>query len=371
MENRNFRKRKALEREKRMKIDRDWLRELPKTDLHVHLDGSIRPRTLLELGAEHQVDLGLKTEAEVREATQLEGGARSLERYLRAFQYTLAVLQEESALERTAFELAIDAARENVRLIEVRYSPLLHREKGLGFAEIIPAVERGLRRAEAETGIIAGQILCGIRNMPPEKSLELAMATLEYRDMGVVAFDLAGAEKDYPAKKHKEAFYFIQNNNLNSTLHAGEAFGPASISQALHYCSAHRIGHGVRLGEDEALLNFVNDHRIPLEMCLTSNLDTGAVGDIRDHPFGKYLDLDLRVTLNTDNRLISDTTVTDELALATEAFDLGVEDIHTIVLNGFKSAFLPHERKSELVREVVKEIIQLGAPPEHRYADRL
>ena len=163
----------------------------------------------------------------------------------------------------------------------------------------------------------------------------------------------------------------MQNNNLNSTLHAGEAFGPASISQALHYCSAHRIGHGVRLGEDADLLRFVNDHRIPLEMCLTSNLDTGAVQDIRQHPFGKYLDLDLRVTLNTDNRLISDTTVTDEFELAAEAFDLSVEAIHTIVLNGFKSAFLPHARKSELVRNVVRELMQMGAPPEHRYSDHL
>jgi adenosine deaminase len=355
----------------KMKIDRDWLHELPKTDLHVHLDGSIRPTTLLELAADNHVDIGLKNEKEIREATQMAGGDRSLVRYLRAFKYTLPVLQTEESLERSAYELAIDAASENVRLIEMRYSPLLHREKGLGFAEIISAVERGLRHAESETGIITGQILCGIRNMPPESSLELAKATLKYRKNGVVAFDLAGAEKDYPAKKHREAFYFIQNNKLNSTLHAGEAFGPASIAQALHYCSAHRIGHGVRLDEDQALLDFVNDHRIPLEMCLTSNLDTGAVGDILEHPFGKYLDLDLRVTLNTDNRLISDATVTGEFILAAEAFQLSVEAIHSIVLNGFKSAFLPYEKKSELVRDVVHELMQMGAPPEHRYADRL
>ncbi|MBC8367013.1 adenosine deaminase [bacterium] len=354
-----------------MKIDRHWLKELPKTDLHVHLDGSIRPATLLELAREGKVDLGLSSEEEIREATQMGDGDRSLVRYLRAFMYTLPVMQWAEALERTAYELAIDAAEENVRLIEMRYSPLLHRERGMDFGEIISSVARGLDRAEKETGIIAGQILCGIRNMPPESSMELAQATLEYRDLGVVAFDLAGAEKDYPAKEHIESFYFVQNNNLNSTLHAGEAFGPASISQALHYCSAHRIGHGVRLGEDADLLRFVNDHRIPLEMCLTSNLDTGAVQDIRQHPFGKYLDLDLRVTLNTDNRLISDTTVTDEFELAAEAFDLSVEAIHTIVLNGFKSAFLPHARKSELVRNVVRELMQMGAPPEHRYSDQL
>jgi len=354
-----------------MKIDRDWLAALPKTDLHVHLDGSIRPATLLELAADGGVELGLKNEKEIREATQAAGGERSLERYLRAFRYTLPVLQTEGALERTAYELAMDAAEENVRLIEVRYSPLLHREKGMEFTEIIHAVQRGLSRAETETEIIASQILCGIRNMSPESSLDLARATLEYRDIGVVAFDLAGAEKDYPAKKHREAFYFVQNHNLNSTLHAGEAFGPDSISQALHYCGAQRIGHGVRLNEDEALLNFVNDHRIPLEMCLSSNVDTGAVKSIEVHPFRKYLDLDLRVTLNTDNRLISDTSVTGEFALAVEAFHLDVEAIHNIVLNGFKSAFLPHARKSVLVREVVRELVELGAPPEHRYADLL
>ncbi len=352
-----------------MKIDHDWLVKVPKTDLHVHLDGSLRPSTLLELSNTAGVEIPASDEEEVRKLTQIQGEERSLSHYLRAFLYTLPAMQTEEALERVAYELAIDAAAENVRLMEVRYSPLLHRVNGLSIRAIIDAVERGLRRAEAEENIICGQILCGIRQMTPEKSLELAKATLLYKDKGIVAFDLAGEEKDYPAKRHREAFYFILNHNLNGTLHAGEAFGPESISQALHYCGTHRIGHGTRLWEDESLMNYVNDHRIPLEMCLSSNIHSGAVQEVADHPFRKYLDLGLRVTLNTDNRLISDTTVTDELALAVQAFDLDVGEVHEIILNGFKSAFLPHERKVELVREVVRELEAMGAPAHQPYTD--
>lgn len=352
-----------------MKIDRDWLRRLPKTDLHVHLDGSLRPGTLLELAEATGVDLPATTEEEVRRFAVVPDDERSLSRYLRAFRYTLPALQTAEALDRVAYELAVDAAEENVRLMEVRYSPLLHREQGLHHRDIIEAVAAGLKRAEAETGICCGQILCGIRQMTPDRSLELARATLMYRDRGIVAFDLAGEEKDYPAKKHLEAFYYILNHNLNSTLHAGEAFGPESISQALHYCGAHRIGHGVRLWEDESLMDYVNDHRIPLEICLSSNLDTGAVKDLHDHPVRKYLDLGLRVTLNTDNRLISDTTATRELERAVETFGLDVGDVHEIVLNGFKSAFLPHARKVALVRQVVAELEELGLPARHAYTN--
>ena len=346
-------------------ITSEWLRKIPKTDLHVHMDGSLRPSTLLELADEVGFDLPAKDEEGVKSLTQVRGMERSLGLYLGAFKYTVPVMQTAAALDRIAYELAIDAAEENVRLLEVRYSPLLHRERGLSTFEIIEAVDNGLNRAERETGIICGQILCGIRSMTPEKSLELAQAVLLYRDKGIVAFDLAGEEKDYPAKQHREAFYFILNHNLNTTLHAGEAFGPESISQALHYCGTHRIGHGTRLFEDEGLMGYVNDHRIPLEICLLSNVHTGAVSELSNHPFRKYLDLGLRVTLNTDNRLISATTMTREYEAAVETFGLSVGEVHEIVLNGFKSAFLPHARKVELVRQVVKELEALGAAGSH------
>jgi adenosine deaminase len=331
----------------------------------VHMDGSLRPETLLELADEAGFDLPAKDAAGVKKITQVQGEVRSLSHYLRAFAYTLPVMQTASSLDRIAYELAIDAAAENVRLMEVRYSPLLHKERKLTTFEIIEAVASGLKRAEAETGIICGQILCGIRSMTPQKSLELAQAALLHKDKGIVAYDLAGEEKDYPAKQHREAFYFILNHNLNSTLHAGEAFGPESIAQALHYCGTHRIGHGTRLFEDETLMAYVNDHRIPLEICLLSNVHTGAVTELSEHPFRKYLDLGLRVTLNTDNRLISATSVTHEYEAAVKAFSLNAGEVHEIVLNGFKSAFLPHARKVELVRQVVRELEELGIPAEH------
>ena len=352
-----------------MTIDYPWLLKVPKTDLHVHLDGSLRPATLLELAEASGVAVPAGDEGELRRLLQINGGERSLGRYLEAFRYTVPVLQNEAALERAAYELALDAAAENVRLMEVRYSPLLHRDQGLQFGEIIAAVNRGLTRGAEETGIVCGQILCGIRHMTPEKSLELAEATLKHKDHGIVAFDLAGEEKDYPAKKHREAFYFIKNHNLNSTLHAGEAFGPESIAQALHYCGTHRIGHGTRLWEDPSLMEYVNDHRIPLEVCLTSNLHTGAVANLRDHPFRKYLDRGLRVTLNTDNRLMSDTCVTKEYHAAVQALGLSASEIHEIVINGFKSAFLPHDQKVALVRQVVQELEDLGVPGHHLYTD--
>ncbi|MCP4549075.1 MAG: adenosine deaminase [bacterium] len=352
-----------------MPIDYEWLYKLPKTDLHVHLDGSVRPATLLELVDKAGIEIPATTEDEVRKLTQVQDGDKSLTHYLRAFSYTLPAMQTVEALDRVAYELAIDAAAENVRLMEVRYSPLLHRDGGLHNMEIIDAVRAGLSRAEEETGIVCGQILCGIRSMTPEKSLELAQAALMYKDKGIVAFDLAGAEKDYPAKQHRAAFYFILNHNLNSTLHAGEAFGPESIAQALHYCGTHRIGHGTRLYEDESLMGYVNDHRIPLEICLNSNIHTGAVTELHDHPFRKYLELGLRVTLNTDNRLISNTTVTKELFDAVTTFNLGLEEIYEIILNGFKSSFLPHQRKQVLIRKVVQELEELGALAKHDYTN--
>lgn len=215
------------------------------------------------------------------------------------------------------------------------------------------AALRGLERGERDFQIQSGVILCGIRQIDPEVSLRLADLTLQYKSRGVVAFDLAGEEKDYPAKHHREAFYRVLNNNLNSTVHAGEAFGARSIHQAVHYCGAHRIGHGTRLREDPDLLEYVNDHRIPLEMCLTSNVQTGAVSSYEEHPFGEYFRKGLRVTINTDNRLISNTSVSRELAIAERTFNLEVAGLRKVLINGFKSAFLPHAQKVGLLKEAI------------------
>jgi adenosine deaminase len=288
----------------------------------------------------------------------LKAGKRthSLEEYLRIFEITLSVMQEKEALYRVAYELAEDAAAENVCHLEVRYSPILHRKKRLSFEEIVDTVIAGLRDAGSRYGMTTGVIICGIRSMDPNFSLALAELAVAYKGRGVLAFDLAGQEKDYPAKAHRAAFELILKNNINSTVHAGEAFGPASIGQALHYCGAHRIGHGTLLRDDRDLLQYVNDHRIPLEMCLSSNLQTGAATNIRQHPFGFYFRQGLRVTVNTDNRLMSDTTVTDEILLAARAFRLSPYEIKRVIINGFKSSFLPYADKARRLREVNLEI---------------
>ena len=244
----------------------------------------------------------------------------------------------------------------------MRFSPILHTRHGLSLKDSVEAVRDGLRRAERRFEIRTGVIICGIRHISPESSLVLAQLALEYKGDGVVAYDLAGAEEHFPAKKHREAFFLILNNNINCTVHAGEAFGPSSIAQAVHYCGAHRIGHGTRLREDPDLMAYINDHRIALEMCLSSNVHTGAIQTLADHPIKNYLDEGLRVTLNTDNRLMSNTNVTREFMLGVEHCGLDLHDIEDIIIYGFKSAFLPLKSKKDLLGRVYKEIRRLTEP---------
>jgi len=329
---------------------------LPKTDIHCHLDGCLRPRTLLELAEEQGVKLPTRKLGPLTHLLQAGKRTRNLADYLRIFDITLSVMQERPALYRIAHELVEDAAAENVRHLEVRFSPILHRRKRLPPEDIVDAVIAGLRDAGAAHRMTTGVIICGIRSMSPRTSYALAELAVAYKGRGVLAFDLAGQEKDYPAKAHRAAFQIVLKSNINSTVHAGEAFGPASIAQALHYCGAHRIGHGTRLGEDEDLMRYVNDHRIPLEVCLSSNVQTRAVRSMREHPFGFYFRQGLRVTLNTDSRLISGTTVSQEIAIAARAFRLSPYEVKRIIINGFKSGFLPYAAKARLLREVTLEI---------------
>jgi adenosine deaminase len=342
-------------------VTEELLHALPKTDLHCHLDGSLRLRTLLELAEQQEVRLPADTEDGLARAMKLGQRHGSLEEYLKGFDITLSVMQSEDALYRTAYELAIDAAAENCRLIEVRYAPVLHLQKGLKPTVVVEAVLEGLRAATRETGILAGVLVCGIRNMSPDTSLRLAELSVAYKNRGVLGFDLAGAEHGNPAKDHQEAFQLILNNNINCTVHAGEAYGPPSIAQALHYCGAHRIGHGVRLREDGDLLNYVNDHRIPIECCPSSNVQTGAVLDMASHPFKFYLDFGIRVTINTDNRLITGTSVTRELAVVSKQFGLTASDIRNILVAGFKSSFLTFHDRAQLVRKAQSEMDEVIA----------
>jgi adenosine deaminase len=329
---------------------------LPKTDLHVHLDGSLRPGTILELARAEGLKLPANDEAEVRRLLHAGENTGSLVEYLRAFETTLKVMQTREALYRVAFELAEDAAAENVRYMEVRYSPMLHVERGLRLTEVVETVLTGLHDASLQFGIESRLILCGIRNISPEKSLEMAELVVAYKGRGVVGFDLAGAEYDHPPKDHQEAFDLVRRNNINVTIHAGEAYGPASIAQALHDCGAHRIGHGCRLREDGALLHYVVDHRIPLECCPSSNVQTGAIASLDRHPLRLYYNLGARVTVNTDNRLITDTTASKELWLLHSRVGLRFEDVKQVVLNGFKSAFLPFHEKRRFLAEISEEL---------------
>ena len=267
-----------------------------------------------------------------------------------------------TALERIAYELAEDAWKENVRYIEVRYSPLLHQELGLRLTTVVEAVLRGLRAAKRELGIRYGLILCGIRSMTPETSLRIAELCVAFKNRGVVGFDLAGAEVNNPAKLHRQAFQLVIDNNINCTAHAGEAFGPDSIAQAIHKCSAHRIGHGTRLVENGDLLNYVNDHRIPLEVCPSSNLQTKAATSWETHPVDFYVDYGLRITINTDNRLITDTTVSKELWLCHKHYGWSLDTIKEIIIAGFKSAFLPYREKADLLAEITAELAKIKVP---------
>ena len=337
-------------------VPREIFQALPKADLHVHLDGSLRLSTILDLADAAGIDLPARDPDGLARAIGCRAHAGSLVEYLRGFDITLRVMQTDDALERIAFELAEDAARENVRYMEVRYSPMLHTRRGLKLTRVVEAVLEGLRRARETYGIESNVILCGIRTISSASSYEMAGLAVAYKGRGVVGFDLAGAEADNPAKHHRDAFQLVRDNNINCTIHAGEAYGPESIAQALHVCGAHRIGHGCRLREDSDLLHYVIDHRIPLECCPSSNVQTGAVHSLASHPVKLYFDLGVRVTINTDNRLITDTSVSKELWLAHTEIGIPFADIKTIVLAGFKSSFQPFHEKQALMRRVAAEI---------------
>jgi adenosine deaminase len=275
--------------------------------------------------------------------------AGSLERYLAGFQLTVAVMQDAPALERIAYELAADAAAEGVRYLEVRYCPALNTQTGLPLVEAVEAPLRGLARARAELGVHATVIVCALRHLEPAVSLDLARLAADFRGRGVVGFDLAGPERGHPAREHRAAFAVAAEAGLGITVHAGEADGPASIWQALDDCRAQRIGHGTRLHEDPALLARVRESAVPLEVCLTSNVQTGAVASYASHPARRYLDQGLPVTLSTDNRLISGTTLTDELWNAHTHLGLTWPELLAVTRASFQHAFLPDAERTQLL----------------------
>lgn len=338
--------------------DRSLLRRLPKADLHCHLDGSVRPQTLLELAREHRVPMPAD-DAEALRDFMIVRDARNLEDYLTRFDITLSVMQTADALDRIAYELAEDAAAEGVRYIEIRYSPVLNTRHDLSLGETVDAPLRGLDRAHRDHGIVARLIVCALRNLSPGISLELARLAVAYRGRGVVGFDLAGGERGHPASDHALAFAYAQDHGLRCTCHAGEGAGADSVREAVHACRAHRIGHATRLIEDASLTEYVNEQRIALEICLTSNVQTRAASSYETHPLRRYFDAGLNVVLNTDNRLMSGTTLTEEYVHAAEHLDFTFDELATMAMNGFESAFLPLDERAKLVEAAAADIASL------------
>jgi len=347
-----------------MHLDQDVLKALPKVLLHEHLDGVLRPKTIVELARkENYTQLPSEDPDELARWFHQGANQGSLSKYLEGFAHTIAVMQTEEALERVAYEQAEDLSRDGVVYFETRFAPIFHTRNGLTHQQVISAVLKGLEQGRRTFGITSGLIICAMRNM--DVSLETAEIAVSFRERGVVGFDLAGEEGGFPPKKHVDAFHYIQRENFNITIHAGEGFGKESIWQAIQYCGAHRIGHGTRLIDDIAvadgravklgdLAQYVLDKRIPLEICLISNVHTGAAPSLPEHPFKIFYREKFRVTLNTDNRLMSDTTMSKEFAAAADAFGLSLDDFERLTINAMKSAFLPYDQRCHLIYSVIK-----------------
>lgn len=328
---------------------------LPKAELHVHLDGSLRPATMLELARERGIELPADTpEALAAHMVVPKGG--DLIAYLARFHATLALMQDAEALERIAYELVVDHAAESVRWVEVRFCPALCTRRGLGADEVLDAVLRGMRRAEAEHPVRSAIIVCALRSEATSASLEMAELAVAYSGLGVCGFDLAGAEAGHPVLRHAEAFDRAAEAGLPITIHAGEAYGPDSIRQAIERGHARRIGHGTRLGEDPALLDEVRRRGIPLEVCLTSNVQTGVVAELADHPAGDYVRRGVGVCLSTDNRLMSGVTLTQEYENARDALGLTREELVRVARAGFEHAFASEEVRAKLLAAFDREV---------------
>ncbi|GAA3849492.1 adenosine deaminase [Streptomyces sedi] len=347
----------------------EQIRRAPKVLLHDHLDGGLRPATVAELARE-QGYAALPTEdpAELGAWFTAAADSGSLERYLETFAHTTAVMQSADALTRVAAECVEDLAEDGVVYAEVRYAPEQHLTAGLTLTEVVRAVNDGFREGERRAGaagrrIRVGALLTAMRHAA--RSLEIAELANEHRESGVVGFDIAGAEAGFPPTRHLDAFEYLKRENNHFTIHAGEAFGLPSIWQALQWCGADRLGHGVRIiddievGEDGEvrlgrLASYVRDKRVPLELCPTSNLQTGAASSYAEHPIGLLRELRFRATVNTDNRLMSDTSMSREFTHLVRAFGYTLDDLQWFTVNAMKSAFIPFDERLAMINDVIK-----------------
>ncbi|MEW6582300.1 MAG: adenosine deaminase [Actinomycetota bacterium] len=347
-----------------MPLDAAAIRRAPKVLLHDHLDGGLRPATIVDLARDCGY-AGLPTTDPGELAQVISRGANrnDLVLYLETFAHTVAVMQTREALERVAAECAEDLAADGVVYAEIRFAPELHRERGLPLDEVVEAVLAGFERGSAGRGLTI-RVLCSAMRQRAH-GVEIAELALRHRDQGVCGFDIAGPEAGYPPARHLDAFSIVMRENFHITIHAGEAFGLPSIAEALHSCGAERLGHGVRIIDDIStgpdgepvlgrLAGFVRDRRVPLEMCPSSNVHVGAVPSVAQHPIGLLGKLRFRVTVNTDNRLMSQTTLTDEFLHLQEAFGWTLADVQWATVNAMKSAFLPFDERLALIEGVVK-----------------
>ena len=346
-----------------MQIDLDRIRQAPKVLLHDHLDGGLRPATILDL-AEQQGYRHLPSNDGDDLAKWFRRGAsqRDLGLYLETFAHTVGVMQTADACHRVASECAQDLAADGCVYAEVRFAPTLLTAASLVVDEVIEAVLAGFREGSSGTPLTVRTLITAMRT--DTDSVGVAEAAVRFRDRGVVGFDIAGREAGFPPTMHLEAFQYLQRENFHVTIHAGEAFGLASIWEAVQFCGAERLGHGVRIIDDidlkgdnaelGRLAAFIRDRRIPLELCPTSNVHTGAVESIADHPIGILRDLGFRVTVNTDNSLMSNVSMTSEMADLNNAFGWGLDDFRWLTINAMKSAFLPFDQRLEIINAVIK-----------------
>jgi adenosine deaminase len=341
------------------------IQRAPKVLLHDHLDGGLRPATMVELADTVGHTLPSTDAGELGRWFAQAADSGSLERYLETFAHTVGVTQTAEALHRVAAECALDLAADGVVYAEVRFAPEQHLERGLTLPEVVEAVLAGFAEGSAQAAVAGNQIRIGTlltAMRHAARSMEIAELAVRYRDAGVVGFDIAGAEAGYPPTRHLDAFEYLQRENFHFTIHAGEAFGLPSIWQAIQWCGADRLGHGVRIVDDIDLVtgklgrlaDYVRDKRIPLELCPSSNVQTGAAASIAEHPIGLLRDLRFRVTVNTDNRLMSRTSMSREMELLVGAFGYGWAELQWFTVNAMKSAFIPFDERLTLINEVIK-----------------
>ncbi|UVO13111.1 adenosine deaminase [Mycobacterium sp. SVM_VP21] len=350
-------------------VSLETIGQAPKALLHDHLDGGLRPATVVDIAGQVGYDELPETDPdELATWFRTRSHSGSLERYLEPFSHTVAVMQTADALHRVARECVEDLAADAVVYAEVRFAPELHIEGGLSFDEVTDAVLAGFADGEREAAAAGREITvrCLVTAMRHAAlSREIAELAIRFRDKGVVGFDIAGAEAGYPPTRHLDAFEYMRDHNARFTIHAGEAFGLPSIHEAIAFCGADRLGHGVRITDDITvdddgtvrlgrLAAIVRDKRVPLELCPSSNVQTGAVGSIAEHPFDLLARARLRVTVNTDNRLMSDTTMSKEMLVLAETFGYGWADLQRFTVNAMKSAFIPFDQRVQIIEEVIK-----------------